>query len=145
MKNQAQGEPMMQLPPPKPPLFEAEVIFLDLSNVRVAITQLNGVGFDVEVLDWVDPEGTPCIWLIASCEGQDTDTDIDLWGEVQAIVEPLGGGCDMAGTSEIRMKDEYRQDDADDPRIPELRRAAAGARQRAGLAYRVYPAERSPP
>jgi hypothetical protein len=133
---------MMQLPPPKPPLFEAEVTFFDLSNVRVAITQLNDAGFDVEVLDWVDPCGTPFIWLVASCEGQDTDDDDDLWSRVRAIVEPLGGDSDIVGTSVYRIKEVYDDRNADYPEwMPELRRAAAIARQQAGLAYQVYPAE----
>jgi len=128
------------LPLPKRPLFEAEVTFDDLSNVRDAITLLNSDSFDVEVLDWVDPYGTPFIWLVASCEpGQGVGTDdSDLGNRVLDSVKPLGGEVICAGTSPFRLK-EYHDGEEVDESMPELRETMAIVRQRNGLAYQVYP------
>ena len=128
------------LPLPKRPLFEAEVTFDDLSNVRAAITLLNSDSFDVEVLDWVDPYGTPFIWLVASCEpGQGVGTnDSDLGNRVLDCVKPLGGEVICAGTSPFRLK-EYNDGEEVDESMPELRETMAIVRQRNGLAYQVYP------
>ena len=128
------------LPLPKRPLFEAEVTFDDLSNVRAAITLLNSDSFDVEVLDWVDPYGTPFIWLVASCEpGQGVGTnDSDLGNRVLDSVKPLGGEVICAGTSPFRLK-EYNDGEEVDESMPELRETMAIVRQRNGLAYQVYP------
>ena len=127
-----------QLPRPKRPLFEAEVTFPDPSNVRAAITMLNAAGFDVEVLDLVDPCGTPFIWTVVSCE-PGHDTDDDLWSRVQAIAERFGGDIDNAGRSSYRLKEDNAYDVKRDD-FPELRRAAAIARAKTGLKYRVYSA-----
>jgi hypothetical protein len=105
---------------------------------------LNIARFDVEVLDWIDPCGTPFIWIVASRE-PGRDTDDNLREMVQAIVEPLDGDVDAAGTSLYRHKEVVTSHDAkciDFECTPELREATTIARQRAGLAYRVYPAER---
>ena len=128
------------LPLPKRPLFEAEVTFDDLSNMRAAITLLNSDGFDVEVFDWVDPYGTPFIWLVASCEpGQGVGTnDSDLGNRVLGSVKPLGGEVICAGTSPFRLK-EYNDGEEVDESMPELRETMAIVRQRNGLAYQVYP------
>jgi hypothetical protein len=128
------------LPLPKRPLFEAEVTFDDLSNARAAIMLLNSDGFDVEVLDWVDPYGTPFTWFIASCEpGQGVGTnDSDLRNRVLDSVKPLGGEVICAGTSPFRLK-EYNDGEEVDESMPELRETMAIVRQRNGLAYQVYP------
>jgi hypothetical protein len=135
---------LVPLPPPRRPLFEAEVTFPDPSNVKTAIAQLNDAGFDVEVLDWTDPYGSSFIWLIASCAPGDDDV---LCSRLEAVVTPLGGDVDNIGTGPYRIKEAHDLENVGlakagyaDPCTPEVKWTAATARQQAGLAYRVYSA-----
>ena len=123
------------------PRFEAEIMFLDPYSASAAIAPLTRVGFDVEVMDWVDEGGTPYVWAIAMCKpGRD---DGELWSEVQAIVEPFDGEVDSAGTGNIPIKDAVAEHDRkipDKPWYPELKRQAEIERKQAGIEYRIYPA-----
>jgi hypothetical protein len=92
-------------------------------------------------MDWVDEGGTPCVWAIAMCKpGRDDD---ELCSEVRAIVEPLNGDVDQAGTSNIPIKEVVAENDATVPTAPwmaKLEAAAAVERKQAGIEHRVYPA-----
>ena len=80
-----------------PQKMEAEVLFLDPNDVGPGSAALVARGFDVEVLDWVDPGG-PTVWVEARIT-----TDIAEEGFldfVHKIVEPLHGDVVEAGISD---------------------------------------------
>ena len=123
------------------PRFEAEITFSNPYDASAAVARLTEAGFDVEVMDLVDYCGTPCVWAIAMCKpGRDDD---ELRSEVWAIVEPLNGDVNQAGTSNIPIKEVIAEHDATVPTGPwmaKLEAAAAVERKQAGIEYRVYPA-----
>ena len=77
-----------------PQRMEAEVLFLDPDDVAPGCAALNALGFEVEVLNWVDPYG-PTVWIMARIVTElDAGRFLD-W--VLNIVEPLHGDAVQAG------------------------------------------------
>jgi hypothetical protein len=71
----------------------AEVLFLDPNDVNQGIAALAQHGFEVKILDWIDPYG-PTIWVHAFIN---TNDEAGLLRWVQDIVGSLGGDVVEAG------------------------------------------------
>ena len=80
------------------PRMEAEVLFDDPDKMNVGKAELQKLGFEVEVLDWYDPLGTPVVWVMARIDSEQIANELD--GDAQGsfltyvnhIVEPPGLG-----------------------------------------------------
>jgi hypothetical protein len=72
----------------------AEILFLNPDDVNAGVAALVERGFEVKVLDWIDPYG-PTIWIdarVTTDVGEDRFLD---WA--QEVVGPLGGDVIEAG------------------------------------------------
>ena len=80
-----------------PQKMEAEVLFLDPNDVGPGSAALVEHGFNVEVLDWVDPYG-PTVWIKAQVTSELDEHRFFDW--VASIVEPLHGDVVEAGLTD---------------------------------------------
>ena len=80
-----------------PQRMQAEILFPDPSDVKPCIAALTELGFEVEVLDWVDPYG-PTVWINAFITTDVAKDRILDW--VSSLVEPLHGDCVEAGLAD---------------------------------------------
>jgi hypothetical protein len=78
--------------------MEAEILFLDPNHVNAGTAALTAQGFDVEVLDWVDPYG-PTVWIKARIT---TDIDDRFMDWVMKLIAPLGGDLVEAGPVDLQ-------------------------------------------
>jgi hypothetical protein len=77
--------------------MEAEILFHDPDDVNPGVAALVELGFEVKVLDYIDPYG-PTVWIRAW-----TITELDasaFFDWVQSIVEPLQGWLYEAGRAD---------------------------------------------
>jgi hypothetical protein len=74
--------------------MEAEILFLDPADVNAGVAALTARGFEVEVMDWVDPGG-PTVWIMARIA---TGLSQDAFFEyIHDIAEELNGDVVEAG------------------------------------------------
>ncbi|MFZ1090482.1 MAG: hypothetical protein WAN75_14805 [Xanthobacteraceae bacterium] len=78
----------------QPALCVAEILFLDPDDVNPGIAALTQHGFEVKILDWIDPCG-PTIWVHAFINTELDGAGLLHW--VQDIVGSLGGDVTEAG------------------------------------------------
>jgi hypothetical protein len=77
--------------------MEAEILFHNPNDVNPGVAELIEHGFDVEVLDLIDPYG-PTVWVRAW-----TVTELDasaVFDWTQSLIEPLQGWLYEAGRAD---------------------------------------------
>lgn len=86
----------------------AEIIFLSPDDVCPAVSELTELGFDCEVLHWVDDD-SDAMWILARL---DTELDVGGFAElVQTLVAGIGGDLVDAGTSDADIELERKHRD----------------------------------
>jgi hypothetical protein len=91
-----------------PQMMTAEILFLDPADLVPAINELQELGFSVEVLNWFDPCGTACRWIMAGIPTELGDGEFFHWA--QGIAAPLGG--DVVTTMPVTMTADYLREHA---------------------------------
>jgi hypothetical protein len=77
--------------------MDAEILFLDPDDVNPGIATLIELGFEVEVLDHIDPYG-PMVWIKARITTELDAKRFFHW--INSLVEPLQGWLYEAGRSD---------------------------------------------
>jgi hypothetical protein len=80
--------------------FEAEILFLHPNDVDPCAAVLNERGFDVEVLNWIDPCG-PTVWIKARITADITEVFFFDW--VRHLVGPFNGDLIEAGLANPQL------------------------------------------
>jgi hypothetical protein len=76
----------------------AEVLFLDPNDVPTASAELNKLGFDVDVLDLVDPYG-PTVWIEVTGPSELGQAQFHRW--MCRTAERFGGDVVEAGPASL--------------------------------------------
>jgi hypothetical protein len=73
----------------------AELLFDRPAGRDLAIIELTKLGFDVEILDWVDPEGSTCVWI--KVRGLSELSEDEFFNEMGHLAEQFSGDVIEAG------------------------------------------------
>jgi hypothetical protein len=71
----------------------AELLFPEARDL--AVVELTGAGFAVEILDWEDPEGSTCVWV--KVRGAYEGSDDEFFNEMVHLARQFGGDVYEAG------------------------------------------------
>jgi hypothetical protein len=75
--------------------MEAELIFDHPNSRDLAVDELIKQGFDVEILDWVDPEGSTCVWV--KVRGLSELSEDEFFNEMAHLAKQFSGDVIEAG------------------------------------------------
>jgi hypothetical protein len=75
--------------------MEAELIFDHPKGKDRAVRELTLRGFTIEDLDWVDPEGSTCVWI--KVRGLSELSEDEFFNEMAHLAEQFGGDVIEAG------------------------------------------------
>lgn len=68
--------------------MQAEICFEGPEQMNAAMPALAALGFEIDVLDWTYPCGTPAVWIKAKIDTELDDSRFFDW--INGIVGPLG-------------------------------------------------------